>query len=114
MHISVLTRFPPTNPRRATPFEFFLASLGTCAGIYILSFCCKRGISTDGIRIVQRTHPNPVTGMVEKIDLEIHVPLSFPREYYSALIRSAELCKVKKTLEQPPQFEAVTKEIELV
>jgi ribosomal protein S12 methylthiotransferase accessory factor len=51
--------------------------------------------------------------MVEKVDLEIQVPPSFPREYYSALVRSAELCKVKKTLEQPPQFEVVAREIEV-
>jgi ribosomal protein S12 methylthiotransferase accessory factor len=95
-----------------TPFEVFLASLGTCAGIYVLGFCRKRGIPTEGIRIIQRSHPNPTTGMVEKVELEIQVPPSFPREYYSALIRSAELCKVKKTLEQPPQFEIVTKEIQ--
>lgn len=96
-----------------TPFDLFLASIGTCAGIFVLAFCRKRGILTDGVRIIQRTHPNPVTGLVEKIELEIQVPSSFPKEYYSALIRSAELCKVKKTLEQPPKFEVVTKEIEL-
>jgi ribosomal protein S12 methylthiotransferase accessory factor len=95
-----------------TPFELFLASLGTCAGIYVLGFCRKRDIPTEGIRIIQRSHPNPTTGMVEKVELEIQVPPSFPREYYSALIRSAELCKVKKTLEQPPQFEIVTKEVQ--
>jgi ribosomal protein S12 methylthiotransferase accessory factor len=97
-----------------TPFEVFLASLGTCAGIYILGFCRKRGISTEGIRIVQHSHPNPTTGMVEKVELEIQVPPSFPKEYYNALVHSAELCKVKKTLEQPPQFEIVTKEIEAI
>ena|SRR3990172_11823200 len=97
-----------------TPFEVFLASLGTCAGIYVLGFCRKRGISTEGIRIIQHSHAAPTTGMVEKIDLEIQVPPSFPKEYYSALIRSAELCKVKKTLEQLPQFEIVTKEVQTV
>ncbi len=103
---------PPDGEASApTPFEVFLASLGTCAGIYVLGFCRKRGISTDGMRIVQRIHSNPTTGMAEKIELEIQVPPSFPKEYYGALVRSAELCKVKKTLEQPPQFEIVTKEI---
>lgn len=95
-----------------TPFEIFLASIGTCAGIFVLAFCRKRGIATDGVRIVQRTRPDLVTGLVEKIEIEIQVPPSFPKEYYSALIRSAELCKVKKTLEQPPHFEVVTKEVE--
>jgi ribosomal protein S12 methylthiotransferase accessory factor len=109
----------PTDQRPAdggegsapTPFEMFLASLGTCAGIYVLGFCRKRGIPTQGIRIIQRSHPHPTTGMVEKIELEIQVPPSFPKEYYDALIRSAELCKVKKTLEQPPQFEVVAREM---
>jgi putative redox protein len=94
------------------PFEVFLASIGTCAGIYILGFCRQRGIPTDGIRIVQRHYANPMTGMMEKISLEIQVPSNFPKQYHDALIRSADLCKVKKTLENPPKFEIVTTEVE--
>ena len=93
------------------PFELFLASIGTCAGIYILGFCRQRGIPTEGIRILQRNNFSPVNGMVEKIDLEIQVPPTFPKQYYEALIRSADLCKVKKSLEHPPKFEIVTKEV---
>ena len=96
------------------PFELFLASIGTCAGIYILGFCRQRGLPTEGIRIIQHNESNRTTGMIEKIDLEIQVPPSFPKQYHSALINSAELCKVKKTLENPPQFEIVTKEVEAV
>jgi len=97
-----------------TPFEMFLSSIGTCAGIYVLGFCKQRDLPTEGIRIVEHINPNHATGMIDKIELEIQVPSSFPQQYYSALIRSAELCKVKKTLEHPPQFEIVTKEIETV
>ena len=93
------------------PFEVFLASIGTCAGIYILGFCRQRGIPTEGIRIVQSHYPNPTTGMMEKIGMEIQVPPTFPKQYLEALIRSAELCKVKKTLENPPKFEIVTTEV---
>ena len=96
------------------PFELFLASIGTCAGIYVLGFCRQRGLSTEGIRIIQRNFPNPMTGMMDKIGLEIQVPPTFPKQYYDALIRSAELCKVKKTLENPPKFEIVTKEVATV
>jgi ribosomal protein S12 methylthiotransferase accessory factor len=95
-----------------TPFDLFLSSIGTCAGIYVLGFCRKRNFPTDGIHIIEHVHSN-AAGMVDKIDLEIQVPSTFPKEYYSALIRSAELCKVKKTLEQPPQFEIVTREVEI-
>ncbi len=96
------------------PFEVFLSSIGTCAGIFILGFCRQRGISTEGIRIIQRNHASPMTGMVEKINLEIQVPPAFPKQYYDALVRSADLCKVKKTLENPPRFEIAAKEIEAV
>jgi putative redox protein len=96
-----------------TPFAVFLASMGTCAGIYVLGFCRQRGLPTDGIRIVQRMHSNPMTGMVGKVDLEIQVPPSFPEKYRPSLVKSAELCAVKKHFEQPPTFEITTKEVEL-
>ena len=96
-----------------TPFAVFLASMGTCAGIYVLGFCRQRGLSTDGIRIVQRMHSNPATGMVAQVDLEIQVPPSFPEKYRPSLIKSAELCAVKKHFETPPAFEITTKEVEM-
>lgn len=96
-----------------TPFAIFLASMGTCAGIYVLGFCKQRGLSTDGIRIVQRMHSNPFTGMVSQVDLEIQVPPSFPEKYRPSLIKSAELCAVKKHFETPPIFEITTKEVEI-
>ncbi len=92
-----------------TPFEVFLSSIGTCAGIYVLGFCQQRGLPTDGICIIQRMHSNRMTGMVENIELEIQVPPSFPDKYYEALVRSADQCKVKKHLEHPPQFTVFTR-----
>jgi ribosomal protein S12 methylthiotransferase accessory factor len=94
-----------------TPFALFLASMGTCAGIYVLGFCKQRGLSTDGIRIFQRMHTDPLTGMVGQVDLEIQVPPSFPEKYRPSLIKSAELCAVKKHFENPPTFEITTKEV---
>jgi len=94
-----------------TPFDVFLSSIGTCAGIYVLGFCNQRSLPTEGIRILERFHTNPTTGMVEKIDIEIQVPPTFPEKYYDSLVRSAELCKVKKHIAQPPTFEVYTKKI---
>ncbi len=91
-----------------TPFATFLASIGTCAGIYVLGFCKQRGLSTDGIRIVQRTEPNPMNGLIGKVVLDIQVPPEFPEKYHAALIRSAEQCAVKKHMETPPRFEVKT------
>lgn len=93
-----------------TPFALFLSSLGTCAGIYVLGFCRQRNLPSEGIRIIQRMESNPMTGMISKVELEIQVPPTFPEKYRPALINSAELCAVKKHLENPPRFEITTKE----
>jgi len=45
---------------------------------------------------------DPSTHMVSEVRLTIHVPADFPRKYEAALIRSAELCAVKRHLENPP------------
>ncbi len=95
-----------------TPFAVFLASIGTCAGIYVLGFCQQRGLPTDGIRIVQRMHSDPFSGMVGKIDLEIQVPPNFPDKYRPSLVRAAELCAVKKHFEKPPTFNVTTQILE--
>jgi len=108
---TVATDQPPVDSA-PMPFEVFLASIGTCAGIYVLGFCKQRNLPTEGIRIVQRNHA-AINGMVQKIDLEIQVPPAFPSQYYDALVRSAELCKVKKTLENPPSFEVTTVKVEM-
>jgi ribosomal protein S12 methylthiotransferase accessory factor len=98
----------PPSASAPMPFDLFLASIGTCAGIYVLGFCQQRGLSTEGIQIIQRMHSNRNSGMVEEIDLEIQIPPTFPEKYRDSLIRSAELCKVKKHLERPPQFHITT------
>lgn len=105
---SVQTDQPPAASA-PTPFEIFLSSIGTCAGIYVLGFCKQRGLSTEGMKIVQRVSSNPMSGMVEKIDLEIQLPQGFPEKYREAVINSAQLCTVKKHLENPPKFEVTTK-----
>jgi putative redox protein len=98
----------PPAASAPTPFATFLASLGTCAGIYVLGFCQQRGLPSEGIRIVQRMHTDPASGMVGKIDLEIQVPPSFPEKYLPSLVRAAELCAVKKHMEYPPKFDVYT------
>ena len=87
------------------PFDLFIASIGTCAGIYVLSFLEKRGLSTEGAGIVLRQERDPETKLVTKIILEIKLPGDFPDKYRDAVIRAAEQCAVKRHLDSPPAFE---------
>ena len=91
-----------------TPFATFLASLGTCAGIYVLGFCRQRGIPTDGIRLLQRMESDPATGLIGHVSLDIQLPPGFPEKYRDAMIRAAEQCAVKKHLEHPPVIDVST------
>ena len=91
------------------PFDLFLASIGTCAGIYILSFCQQRAISTDGIRIIQKIIRDDKRRRIGTIALEIELPPDFPEQYKEAVIRSADLCAVKKYIQDPPEFDITTK-----
>lgn len=87
-----------------TPFQLFMASLATCAGVYVQSFCRMRNIPSEGIRLIQTVERDSKSGMADKINLDIRLPKEFPEQYRSAVIKAAEQCLVKKHLENPPTF----------
>jgi ribosomal protein S12 methylthiotransferase accessory factor len=92
------------------PFTLFLASIGTCAAFYVLDFCQRRQIPTEGIGIVQKMEQDPATHLISSILIEITLPETFPAQYKNAVISSAKLCAVKKHLENPPQIEVKIRE----
>jgi len=87
------------------PFDLFLASIATCAGIYILGFCQARGLPTDDIRLRQRVVFDEATKLPSRISLEIVLPATFPEKYRASVVRAAEGCKVKKTIATQPVIE---------
>ena len=90
------------------PFDFFLASLATCAGIYVLGFCQKRDIPREGISLTQSWDRDEKSKRLTNVRISIEVPPEFPEKYHSALVRVANQCAVKKTLESPPEFHVET------
>jgi ribosomal protein S12 methylthiotransferase accessory factor len=87
------------------PFDLFLASIGTCTGFYVLSFCQRNNIPTEEIRLIAYMERNTSTHLVEQIRIDIHVPKDFPEKYKNAVVKSAEVCSVKRHLEKPPQID---------
>jgi len=92
------------------PFALFLASLGACAGVYVLGFCRKRDLPTEGIRLRQTAHWTEDKKRLERVDIEILVPPEFPARYHKALARVADQCAVKKAVLNPPEFSVRTVE----
>ncbi len=83
------------------PFTLFLASLGACAGVYVLGFCQARGIPTDDIRLEQKADFD-ATGTLSGVTIEIKVPESFPQKYLEAVTAAASKCAVKRAFEAKP------------
>ena len=90
------------------PFTLFLASIGTCAGIYVKSFCIQRNIPTDDITITQKMNYNYKTRLIDNIELQVNLPNNFPDKYKAAVINAANLCAVKEHLKSPPNIEVST------
>jgi ribosomal protein S12 methylthiotransferase accessory factor len=90
------------------PFALFLASIATCAGIYALAFLKQRGLETEGAGVSMRTVQDPETGLVGTIEIDVHLPESFPEKYRAAIVRAVEQCAVKRHLARPPKFVVAT------
>jgi len=90
-----------------SPFEYFLASLGTCAGVYVLSFCQQRQIATEGLALTQQmefSDSGDGKKKLSRVAIEIDLPRGFPEKYRNAVVKAAGLCSVKKVLMDPPEF----------
>lgn len=90
-----------------SPFILFLASLGTCAGIFIKSFCDSRGISSEKIEIIQKLEFDRGSNRISKVILEVQLPSDFPEKYKDAVLLSANQCAVKQYLANPFEVESV-------
>lgn len=87
-----------------TPFQLFLAGLGTCAAVYVLKFCEVRNIPTKGLKLIQRIDRDDKTKRLNSVEIEVILPEGFPEKYEKAVLRAADLCAVKKAMMDPPEF----------
>lgn len=89
------------------PFELFLASLGTCAGIYALSFFENRKLNMEGFKMELDFKWNREKHLLDKVEILLKLPKDFPDKYIPAIKSSVDLCLVKRTLMEPPAFETI-------
>jgi ribosomal protein S12 methylthiotransferase accessory factor len=88
-----------------SPFDLFLASLGTCAGFFALRFCQQRDLDTAGLRFTLDTERDPEAHRVSRVRIAIHLPEGFPEKYRKAIVRATDQCSVKRHILEPPAFE---------
>ena len=76
----VTTDLPKSEGGEGTapsPYALFLASMGNCAGIYVLYFCQSRHISTDGVSLALSFDFDKKTYLATKIDINVKLPEDF-------------------------------------
>ncbi|MCB1763147.1 MAG: OsmC family protein [Gammaproteobacteria bacterium] len=86
------------------PFDLFLASIASCAGIFALAFCQKRELSTEGLNLKMVCERDDKGIMINRMTLQLTLPQEFPEKYREGIIRAMELCSVKKHMMQAPEF----------
>ena len=86
------------------PFQLFLASIATCAGIYALEFCLARKLSPEGLSLRMSCERDPEVKRYTSMTIDLRLPEGFPEKMEPAIIRSMNLCSVKKHINNAPEF----------
>ena len=86
-----------------SPFDLFLVSIASCSATYASYFCETRNLPIDDIKIIQKMERDPVSRMIVRITVEVELPADFPDKYVKPMLKSIDLCAVKKLLVDPPE-----------
>jgi ribosomal protein S12 methylthiotransferase accessory factor len=92
------------NASAPEPFDLFLASIATCAGIFALGFCQSRDIPSEGMSLTMNYEHDNQKKLICRMTLRLNLPDAFPQKYRSGIIRAMEQCAVKKHLLDAPEF----------
>ncbi len=78
-----------------TPIDLFLASLGSCSGVFVLNFL-KQHHLPETVYLTLEPEWNISEYVIDKIKVFIHVPPDFPDKYKNALVEVAKRCLVAR------------------
>lgn len=78
-----------------TPIDLFLASLGSCSGVFVLNFL-KQHALPENVYLTLDPVWNISDYVIDKVKVIIHVPEDFAQKYENALIEVAKRCLVAR------------------
>ncbi|MFH1757980.1 MAG: OsmC family protein [Pseudomonadota bacterium] len=87
-----------------TPAELFIASIGTCIGVYAVRFCNRHNLPTEGLKILMDWTVVKDPWRIGSIKAEIHYPHDIPETEKKGLLRMAEACFVHETILHKPEI----------
>jgi len=87
-----------------TPAEVFIASLGTCIGVYAVRFCRRHDLPTEGLKVSLDWTVVKDPWRIGAIKAEIHYPHDISETERKGLLRMAEACFVQETITHRPEI----------
>ena len=84
--------------------EWFLASLGSCAGFYVVKYLQTRGLDTAGLSIdvsAQKTTDSPAR--LDDIEIRLSLPIVLDDHQQQGLRKAVDACIVHNTLMHTPK-----------
>ena len=87
-----------------TPAELFIASLGTCIGVYAVRFCKRHNLPTEGMKVFLDWSNAKDPVRIGSIKAELHYPHNIPETEKKGLLRMAEACFVHETILHKPEI----------
>lgn len=94
------------NASAPTPIDLFLASLGSCSGVYVLNFLKQHNLP-ENVYLTLDPEWNINEYVIEKVNVLIHVPQDFPAKYENALVEVAKRCLVARHVKVEHQISLV-------
>jgi len=86
-----------------TPAELFVASLGTCIGVYAVRFCKRHNLPTEGMKVLLDWTVAKDPWRIGSIKAELHYPHPIGEEAKKGMLRMAEACFVHETILHTPE-----------
>lgn len=87
------------------PTEAFVASLGTCMGVYVLAYCRTSGIDPADMKVSLKYQYEDKPFRIAKIAARLDLPKGDVGERRNAILNVAHKCLIQNTLNMPPQVE---------
>lgn len=78
-----------------TPIDLFLASLGSCSGVFVLNFLTQHALP-ENVYLTLEPVWNISDYVIDRIEVTIHIPADFPPKYEHALLEVARRCLVAR------------------
>jgi len=91
-----------------SPYMIYLATTGMCSAVYVRAFFMQRGMSLENVSLTQFITYNRMTNMVDRMNIKVDLPDTFPTKYNKAIKAVVDQCPVKKHMVTPPAVSVTT------